>query len=330
MHFDHDPVGTHGHAADRERFHEVALAGGVTRVDDDRQVGEVVEERHRRQVHRVTCVGLERADAPLAQDHVRVSRADDVLGRHEQLLDRRHEAAFEHHRPGDSPDGRQQRVVLHVARADLEDVGVLGDDVDLVRLHHLGDHRQAGLLARLLEVAQRFDAQPLEGIRARARLERPTAQDRRALGRDGLRRLEELVAALDRTRPGHHRQRPVADHRVADADHGVLGVELPRRQLERPADRRHRLDPGQRRQATGQDLLLHPDLADDRDDDALRAGMVVRGHAFRQDLALDAEDLRLARADDHHDDHPFRLLVTRAPRASSGQNKRAEAAPLLR
>ena len=52
------------------------------------------------------------------------------------------------------PTARQQRVVLHVPGADLEDVGVLGDDVDLARLHDLGDDRQAGPLARLGEVAR--------------------------------------------------------------------------------------------------------------------------------------------------------------------------------
>ena len=68
--------------------------------------------------------------------------------------------------------------------ADLEDVGVLGDDVDLVRLHHLGDHRQTGLVARLGQVAERLDAQALERVRARARLERATADDRGAGRRD--------------------------------------------------------------------------------------------------------------------------------------------------
>ena len=119
------------------------LPGGMRRVDDHRQVGQVVDERHGGQVERVAGVRLERADAALAQDDVRVARADDVLGGHQPLLDRGAVAALEHDRAGDPADVAQQRVVLHVAGADLEDVGVLGDDVDLVRLHHLGDHRQA-------------------------------------------------------------------------------------------------------------------------------------------------------------------------------------------
>ena len=148
--------------AERQRLDEPALAGRVARVDDHRQVGQVVEERDGRQVERVAGVRLEGPDAALAQDHVRVAAADDVLGAHQPLLDRRAEAALEHHRPGDPADRGQERVVLHVPGADLEDVGVLGDDVDLVRLHDLGDHRQAGPLARLGQVAQPLDAEALE------------------------------------------------------------------------------------------------------------------------------------------------------------------------
>ena len=75
-------------AADRQRLDEPALAGGVRRVDDDRQVGQVVEQRHGGEVHRVARVRLERPDAALAEDHVGVAGADDVLGGHQPLLDR--------------------------------------------------------------------------------------------------------------------------------------------------------------------------------------------------------------------------------------------------
>ena len=196
----------------------------------------------------------------------------------------------------DPPDGVEQRVVLHVAGADLEDVGVLRDDVDLVRLHDLGDDRQPGQLARLGEVAEPLDAQALEGVRAGARLERAAAQERRAGRRHRVGRLDGLLAALDRARPGHDRQRAVADERVADRDDGVLGVELAAGQLERPADGRHRLDAGQRLEAAHERLLPRPDLADDRDDDPLRAWVHVRLQALGEDQALDGVDLRLSLA----------------------------------
>jgi len=77
-------------------------------------------------------------------------------------------AALEHDRPRHSPDVAQERVVLHVPGADLEDVRVLGDDVDLVGLHHLGDHRQPRPLARFGEIAQPLDPETLEVSRERS------------------------------------------------------------------------------------------------------------------------------------------------------------------
>ena len=208
------------------------------------------------------------------------------------------------------PHVAQERVVLHVPGADLEDVGVLGHDVDLVGLHDLGDDRQAGPLARLGEVAQALDAEALEGVRARPRLERAAAQDRRAGRGHRVGGLEQLVAALDRARPGHHRQRPVADHRVEHPDDRVLGMELARGQLERPADRGDRRDAGQAPEALEEGRPARADLADDGDDRVPVAGVVERGHALGQDLALDAEDLGLAGAGGHHDEH--RVAVSSA------------------
>ena len=62
--------------------------GGVARVDDDRQVRELLEHRHRHQVEREAVGGLERADAALAEDDLLVALLEDVLGRHQQLLER--------------------------------------------------------------------------------------------------------------------------------------------------------------------------------------------------------------------------------------------------
>ena len=51
------------------------------------------------------------------------------------------------------PSVFQQREVLHVARADLQDVGVLGDQIDVAVAHHFGDDAEAGLLAWLSRAA---------------------------------------------------------------------------------------------------------------------------------------------------------------------------------
>ena len=105
-------------------------------------------------------VGLEGADAALAQDHVRVARGQDVLGGEQELLDGRGHAALEQHGLAHLAHAPEQREVLDVARADLEHVGVLGDELDALRLEHLGDHGQPGALARLGEVLRPCSLSP--------------------------------------------------------------------------------------------------------------------------------------------------------------------------
>src|SRR3712207_7585242 len=64
----------------------------------------------------------------------------------------------------------RSREVLHVARADLEDVGVLSDEIHVAGLHDLGDHLQSGLFAGLGEELEAFRPEPLEAVRGGARL----------------------------------------------------------------------------------------------------------------------------------------------------------------
>ena len=77
--------------------------------------------------------GSNDADPALAQHDVEVAALRDVLGGHQPFLVGRGQPALEHHRLAGRADRLQQREVLHVARADLQHVGVLGDDVDVGR-----------------------------------------------------------------------------------------------------------------------------------------------------------------------------------------------------
>jgi len=127
-------------------------------------MGAALEHRHGRQVQRVPVGRLECLDPPLAQDDRRVPLAEDVFRAHEKFVQRRRHAALEQHRPAGLPDLPQQTEILHVPRTHLEHVGVGGHKRHLVGRHHLGDHGQAGGIARLPEQPQPRFAQPLEGI----------------------------------------------------------------------------------------------------------------------------------------------------------------------
>ena len=110
---------------------------------------------------------------------------EDVVRRLQELLEARGQAALEQDRLAEPAGDLQERVVLHVARADLHDVGVLGDRVGVLRVEQLGDDRETRDLARDGQDLQRLDAETLEGERRRAWLEGAAAQHRRASGVDG-------------------------------------------------------------------------------------------------------------------------------------------------
>ncbi len=78
--------------------------------------------------------------------------------------------------------------------------------------------------------------------------------------------------------------------------------------------------PGRAAESVDQDRLARADLADHRDHRPPGADVIERGQSLGQDLALDPEDLGLAGADGHHDEH--RARVSSVARRSFGQTKK--------
>jgi len=93
--FHHHAIGAHGRRRQRQRLDQLPPARRVAGVDDHRQVGALLEHRHRRQVERVAVRVLEGADSALAEDHVVVSLTSHVFGGEQQLLQGRRRSAFE-------------------------------------------------------------------------------------------------------------------------------------------------------------------------------------------------------------------------------------------
>ena len=120
-------VGPGGDGGPGHRDDQPRLAGAVRRVDDDRQVALVVQVGDRRQRQGEPGVVLVGADAPLAEHDVGVAPVEDVLGGQQELVERGAHAALQERGLARVADGLEELVVLHVAGADLEDVGVFGD-----------------------------------------------------------------------------------------------------------------------------------------------------------------------------------------------------------
>ena len=201
---------------------------------------------------------------------MRVALGHDVFGGQQEFLQRRAHAALQQHRLALLADGVEQIEILHVPRADLQHIGVVGDQFHLLDRHHFGDDRQPGLLARQGQQFQPFLGQSLEGIGIGARLERPAAQADRAGFLHGVGDFQQLRFALDAARPGDHADLLAADrsrrHRPARRDDRSLLLDLPRRHFVRGEDRHDFVDAVDGFQDRA---VLEAVVADDRDHGSL-------------------------------------------------------------
>ena len=202
-----------------------------------------MQHRHGVEVEGVAGAGLEGADAALAQDDVVVALAHDVLGGHEQLVDRAGHAALEQDRGLRLADLLEQGEVLGVAGADLHDVDLLvQEDLHVARVHDLGDDRHVELGGCLAQQVQAGGTHTLVGVRGGAGLVGAAAQHRGAGGLYAAGDADEVLA-LDGAGAGDDLELVAADlDAVAAVDDGVLGVELAVGALERLGDALYALD----------------------------------------------------------------------------------------
>ncbi len=260
----------------------------------------------------------------LAQHHVGVAFLEDVLGRHQQLVERRGQPALEQRRAPGAADLGQQRVVLHVARADLHDVGDLQHGVEVAHVHQLGDDRQPRLGLRLGEQPQALLARGPGRRRARC----AACRRRRAGTIAPASRTTRAVCSIcsrDSTvhGPGDQREVPAADLAPVDLEHRSLAVrDLRRGELVGLQDRHHPVDAGLSLEAEAFDAGVLLDVADRADHGHARAVNAVRARARPLDLLDDRLDLLLGRGLLHHDHHRF-ILSRR--QILGGQHRRAGA-----
>ena len=106
-----------------------------------------LHQRHGGQIKSVAHGRLERADAALAQHDVWVSTREQIFGREQPFLNRGGGAAFEQHGLFDGGKFSQQRVILHIPRAHLEQVRELRDDIHVILIQHFRHDRQSRFLA---------------------------------------------------------------------------------------------------------------------------------------------------------------------------------------
>ena len=104
------------------------------------------------------------ADAALAEDDVGIAAFHDELRGTQQFFEGGSEAALEQDGTTAAANCFKQREVFHVAGADLEDVGILGNHFNVALRHDFGDDGEAGQFASLGQNAEAFFAEALESV----------------------------------------------------------------------------------------------------------------------------------------------------------------------
>ncbi len=204
-----------GAADDRREAHGLdheEYAGAVRGVHEDGQVALGVHRGDHAEVEGVARIGFEGAYAPLAEYDLVVSLREYVLGAVEPFLEGGVHASLEEDGLAGLARLAEQREVLHVASAYLEDIGVLADPGDVARVDDLGYDGQARLFLGLVEDLEALEAQALEGVGRGARLEGPAAQHLGSGVTDGHGRPYRLLLGLDGARARDD------DELLADAD----------------------------------------------------------------------------------------------------------------
>ncbi|MNS70374.1 hypothetical protein D3C72_1037170 [compost metagenome] len=274
-------------------------------VGHHRQVAEALDQRDGGHVEGVAGGVVVGADAALAEDHLAVARGEQVLGGEQPLLDGGGGAALEHDRLARATRALEQGEVLHVARADLDDVGVALDELEALVVDRLGDDSQPEGLAGLGQDLEPFLAHALEGVGAGARLERAAPQHRRARGGHALGGGEELLAALDAAGAGHHGDGAAADlGAVGQGDDRVFALPLAADLLVGRGHGDRLGDAGQ----IGEEARLEGTLvAEHADRHAVAAGDLARREAEAGNAGLDGLNLRRGGLGVHHDQHRWLL-----------------------
>src|SRR6266404_6023325 len=202
VNFDDQPISSDGYGGAGEWRYFVALAGAVAGINDDGQVAEALDGRHDAEIECVAGVIGESPHSALAENYVVVALAHDVLGGHEKFFERCRDAAFQQDGFAGASGALEQREVLHVAGADLDDIGVLVDEVERLVIDGFSDDEQSEAVADFGHDLQTFFAQALKGIRGSARFVRSAAKELGSGTGDALGDFERLIASLDAARAG--------------------------------------------------------------------------------------------------------------------------------
>src|SRR5438128_5575353 len=128
---DHETIRSHCPSGPSQRCDHVGGTGAVGRIYDYRQMGNSTNRWYRSEIERVSGMLGERANTSLAQDDVVIPFGHDVLGREQPFLECCSHSSLQQHRQLRTASPLEKGKVLHAASANLNDMTVLLDKIDI-------------------------------------------------------------------------------------------------------------------------------------------------------------------------------------------------------
>jgi hypothetical protein len=103
------------------------MPGYMAGVNNNGKIGVLFQGRYTAYIENICCSGLESVGTELAKNHLFVVYGKKILCRHEKLLNDIYEASF-----------FKQCKNLHFSGYDLNDISIICEQVNFVRIHHFG------------------------------------------------------------------------------------------------------------------------------------------------------------------------------------------------
>ena len=302
MDFDEDAIGSHGNSGAGEWKDLVALAGRVARVHDDREVAARFYRGHYGKVEGVARVVVEGADAAFAEDDIVIALGHDVFRGHQELVERGAESALQEDWFFRVAGVLEERKILHIARTDLDDVGVFLDEVEAFVVHGFGDDAEAEAVADFRKNFQSIFAESLKAIGRSAWLIGAASEKFGSGFGDMARNREGLLARFDGagSRDDGYAISSELDRagRRGDADDSVFGFDVAADEFIGLADRDALDDP---RHGLDCAHVHGAGIAGDPDGGAVGAGDRMSLHPGGFDARADGADLLLGCVRIHYD-----------------------------
>src|SRR5947207_1165184 len=290
-------------------------------------MGKFFDERNGGDIEGVAGVGFESANAALAENYVVVAASKDVFGAHQKFVHGGGHAALEKNRFADFDKRAKEIVILHVARADLEDVDITHHHLDLRSVHHFADGEEAEFVGGFAHDLEARFTQALKGVRRSARLEGAAAQDLRAGLGDACGNGMDLLAGFDRTGAGGDDHFRAADANTpAEIDDGTFGLKLAAGKFERLSNTHDLAHPVEQFEVEVIEVAVN---ADGAEDGVRFAGGAVNVEAAGDEAVDDMLDLGVGGPFLHHDDHKSFLFPSLSDSKRKTRDKRPATANTL-